>query len=76
MKKFKINCSSISRSLSTVSVSAQTKKNRRFKSTINWVGKKSNRIMKKVLNLKDGALVFKKESRWYIRSRYDIDDRY
>jgi polyisoprenoid-binding protein YceI len=45
--------------LSTVSVSAQTKKIDASKSTINWVGKKVTGQHNGTLNLKDGALVFK-----------------
>jgi polyisoprenoid-binding protein YceI len=45
--------------LSTVSVSAQTKKVDASKSTINWVGKKVTGQHNGTINLKDGALVFK-----------------
>ncbi|WP_367754087.1 YceI family protein [Flavobacterium sp. WC2430] len=45
--------------LSTVSVSAQTKKVDASASTINWVGKKVTGQHNGTVNLKDGALVFK-----------------
>ena len=45
--------------LSTVSVSAQTKKVDAAASTINWVGKKVTGQHNGTVNLKDGALVFK-----------------
>lgn len=45
--------------LTTVSVSAQTKKVDASKSTINWVGKKVTGSHEGTINLKDGALVFK-----------------
>ena len=45
--------------LSTVSVTAQTKKVDASKSTINWVGKKVTGQHEGTVNLKDGALVFK-----------------
>jgi polyisoprenoid-binding protein YceI len=45
--------------LSTVSVSAQTKKVNVAASTINWVGKKVTGEHSGTVNLKDGALVFK-----------------
>jgi polyisoprenoid-binding protein YceI len=44
--------------LSTVSVSAQTKKVDASASTINWVGKKVTGQHSGTVNLKDGALVF------------------
>jgi polyisoprenoid-binding protein YceI len=44
--------------LSTVSLSAQTKKIDAAKSTINWVGKKVTGQHEGTVNLKDGALVF------------------
>ncbi|TDE00951.1 YceI family protein [Flavobacterium sandaracinum] len=45
--------------LSTVSVTAQTKKVNAAASTINWVGKKVTGAHEGTINLKDGALVFK-----------------
>jgi polyisoprenoid-binding protein YceI len=45
--------------LSTVSVSAQTKKVDASASTINWVGKKVTGQHNGTVNIKDGALVFK-----------------
>lgn len=45
--------------LSTVSVSAQTKKVDASKSTINWTGKKVTGQHEGTVNLKDGNLVFK-----------------
>ncbi|EIA08452.1 YceI family protein [Flavobacterium frigoris] len=45
--------------LSTVSVSAQTKKIDASASTINWVGKKVTGQHEGTVNIKDGALVFK-----------------
>ncbi|MNS62500.1 hypothetical protein D3C72_955650 [compost metagenome] len=45
--------------LSTLSVTAQTKKVDASKSTINWVGKKVTGQHSGTVNFKDGALVFK-----------------
>ena len=45
--------------LSTVSISAQTKKVDATKSSVNWVGKKVTGQHNGTVNLKDGALVFK-----------------
>jgi polyisoprenoid-binding protein YceI len=45
--------------LSTLSVTAQTKKVNTSTSTINWVGKKVTGAHEGTINLKDGALVFK-----------------
>ena len=45
--------------LSTLSVTAQTKKVDATQSTINWVGKKVTGQHEGTVNLKDGALVFK-----------------
>lgn len=45
--------------LSTLSVTAQTKKINTSASTINWVGKKVTGAHEGTINLKDGALVFK-----------------
>jgi polyisoprenoid-binding protein YceI len=45
--------------LSTMSVTAQTKKINTSTSTINWVGKKVTGAHEGTINLKDGALVFK-----------------
>ena len=45
--------------LSTVSVSAQTKKVNASASSINWVGKKVTGQHEGTVNIKDGALVFK-----------------
>ncbi len=45
--------------LSTVSVSAQTKKIDATKSSINWVGKKVTGQHSGTVNLKDGTLIFK-----------------
>lgn len=45
--------------LSTLSVTAQTKRVDAAKSTINWVGKKVTGQHEGTVNLKDGALVFK-----------------
>jgi polyisoprenoid-binding protein YceI len=47
--------------LSTISVSAQTKKIDAAKSTINWLAKKVTGQHSGTVNLKDGALVFKKK---------------
>src|SRR3970282_939884 len=45
--------------LSTVSVTAQTKKVDASKSTVNWVGKKVTGKHEGTVNLKDGKLIFK-----------------
>ena len=45
--------------LSTLSVTAQTKKVNTSASTINWVGKKVTGAHEGTINLKDGTLVFK-----------------
>ena len=45
--------------LSTLSVTAQTKKVDTAKSTINWTGKKVTGQHEGTINIKDGALVFK-----------------
>ncbi len=47
--------------LSTLSVTAQTKKVDASKSTINWVGKKVTGQHSGTVNLKDGTLVFKEK---------------
>ena len=59
MKNFKSLALALVVVLSTVSVSAQTKKIDVSKSTINWVGKKVTGKHEGTVNLKDGALNFK-----------------
>lgn len=59
MKNFKSIALALVVVLSTVSVSAQTKKVDAAKSTINWTGKKVTGQHEGTVNLKDGALVFK-----------------
>ncbi|WP_369752188.1 YceI family protein [Flavobacterium sp. WC2409] len=59
MKKLKSIALALVVVLSTVSVSAQTKKVDASASTISWVGKKVTGQHNGTVNLKDGALVFK-----------------
>lgn len=59
MKNFKSIALALVVVLSTLSVSAQTKKVDASKSTINWNGKKVTGQHEGTINLKDGALVFK-----------------
>jgi len=59
MKKLKAIALALVVVLSTVSVSAQTKKVDAAKSTINWLAKKVTGQHSGTVNLKDGALVFK-----------------
>ncbi|RTY88986.1 YceI family protein [Flavobacterium sp. RSP15] len=59
MKNFKSIALALVVVLSTVSVSAQTKKVDAAKSTINWTGKKVTGQHEGTVNLKDGTLVFK-----------------
>ncbi|MFV8369371.1 YceI family protein [Flavobacterium sp. LB2R40] len=59
MKNFKSIAFALVVVLSTLSVTAQTKKVDPAKSTINWTGKKVTGQHEGTINLKDGALVFK-----------------
>lgn len=59
MKNFKSIALALVVVLSTLSVTAQTKKVDASKSSINWVGKKVTGQHEGTINLKDGALVFK-----------------
>ncbi|TDE42113.1 YceI family protein [Flavobacterium rhamnosiphilum] len=59
MKNFKSIALALVVVLSTLSVTAQTKKIDASKSTINWTGKKVTGQHEGAINLKDGALVFK-----------------
>lgn len=59
MKNFKSIALALVVVLSTLSVTAQTKKVNTAASTINWVGKKVTGAHEGTINLKDGALVFK-----------------
>lgn len=59
MKNFKSIALALVVVLSTLSVTAQTKKVDATKSTINWVGKKVTGQHNGTVNLKDGKLVFK-----------------
>ncbi|TDD74152.1 YceI family protein [Flavobacterium caseinilyticum] len=58
MKNLKSIALSLVVVLSTMSVTAQTKKINTSASTINWVGKKVTGAHEGTINLKDGALVF------------------
>ena len=59
MKNFKSIALALVVVLSTLSVTAQTKKVDAAKSTINWTGKKVTGQHEGTINIKDGALVFK-----------------
>lgn len=59
MKNFKSIALALVVVLSTLSVTAQTKKVDAAKSTINWVGKKVTGQHNGTVNLKDGKLVFR-----------------
>lgn len=59
MRNFKSIALALVVVLSTVSVTAQTKKINTAASTINWTGKKVTGQHEGTVNLKDGALVFK-----------------
>jgi polyisoprenoid-binding protein YceI len=59
MKNLKTIALALTVVLSTLSMTAQTKKVDASKSTINWVGKKVTGQHSGTINLKDGALVFK-----------------
>ena len=59
MKNFKTIALALVVVLSTLSVTAQTKKVNASASTINWNGKKVTGQHEGTINLKDGALVFK-----------------
>ncbi|MBP8887463.1 MAG: YceI family protein, partial [Flavobacterium sp.] len=59
MKNFKSIALALVVVLSTLSVTAQTKKVDTAKSTINWTGKKVTGQHEGTINIKDGALVFK-----------------
>ncbi|UQD56598.1 YceI family protein [Flavobacterium sp. K5-23] len=59
MKNLKSIALALTVVLSTLSMTAQTKKVDASKSTINWVGKKVTGEHSGTINLKDGALVFK-----------------
>lgn len=59
MKNLKSIALALVVALSTLSVTAQTKKINTSASTINWVGKKVTGAHEGTINLKDGALVFK-----------------
>ncbi len=59
MKNFKSIALALVVVLSTVSLTAQTKKVDASKSTINWTGKKVTGEHVGTINLKDGSLVFK-----------------
>lgn len=61
MKNFKSIALALVVVLSTMSVTAQTKKINTSASTINWVGKKVTGAHEGTINLKDGALVFKRK---------------
>ena len=59
MKNFKSIALALVVVLSTLSVTAQTKKVDASKSTINWTGKKVTGQHEGTINIKDGSLVFK-----------------
>jgi len=61
MKNLKTIALAFAVALSTLTVTAQTKKVDVSKSTINWVGKKVTGKHSETVNIKSGALVFKKK---------------